>query len=277
MKLVLKQGDSDYLMHYRVGGEKKGVRRWQNKDGSYTPEGYQHYADMYGWGAASNKAVDDFLKGKVRNGTADQTKSETSEEHEKAYQAARKEVQKIGQKAKDKVRGMIAKAKIIGVGGAAVQAAYSVMKFNEASGLRQTLIGVSSGVAFGGSQIQNTIKQARALVNYSGDFLRNGADMIGKIAQGSDAVRVLAGSQANAVAVLGTAGVAALGAGIISSAAVASYCGIRYAVKKHQLKKNAVEHADDYEMIDESDIDSLDDSVKLALLMVLDAIAEQST
>ena len=42
--------DSSYLMHYRVGGEKKGVRRWQNKDGSYTSEGYQHYADMYGWG-----------------------------------------------------------------------------------------------------------------------------------------------------------------------------------------------------------------------------------
>ena len=42
--------DASFLMHYRVGGEKKGVRRWQNKDGSYTPEGYQHYKEMYGWG-----------------------------------------------------------------------------------------------------------------------------------------------------------------------------------------------------------------------------------
>lgn len=37
------------LMHYRRGGEVKGVRRWQNEDGSYTPAGYEHYAEMYGW------------------------------------------------------------------------------------------------------------------------------------------------------------------------------------------------------------------------------------
>lgn len=42
--------DQYSLMHYRRGGEKTGVRRWQNEDGSYTPEGYKHYAEMYGWG-----------------------------------------------------------------------------------------------------------------------------------------------------------------------------------------------------------------------------------
>lgn len=42
--------DQYSLMHYRRGGEKKGVRRWQNEDGSYTSEGYKHYAEMYGWG-----------------------------------------------------------------------------------------------------------------------------------------------------------------------------------------------------------------------------------
>jgi len=39
-----------YLMHYRVGGEKKGVRRWQNEDRTLTPAGREHYAEMYGWG-----------------------------------------------------------------------------------------------------------------------------------------------------------------------------------------------------------------------------------
>lgn len=32
-----------YLAHYRRGGEKKGVRRWQNYDGSLTPAGREHY------------------------------------------------------------------------------------------------------------------------------------------------------------------------------------------------------------------------------------------
>lgn len=42
--------DEQFLMHYRVGGEVNGRRRWQNADGSYTAAGRQHYAEMYGWG-----------------------------------------------------------------------------------------------------------------------------------------------------------------------------------------------------------------------------------
>ena len=38
------------LSHYRTKGSKNGVRQYQNKDGSLTPEGYRHYAEMYGWG-----------------------------------------------------------------------------------------------------------------------------------------------------------------------------------------------------------------------------------
>lgn len=55
--------NSYYLMHHGVPGQKRGRRRWQNKDGSYTPEGYQHYKEMYGWGerdksAQPNKATE---------------------------------------------------------------------------------------------------------------------------------------------------------------------------------------------------------------------------
>lgn len=32
-----------YLIHYGIPGQKWGVRRWQNEDGSLTPEGYEHY------------------------------------------------------------------------------------------------------------------------------------------------------------------------------------------------------------------------------------------
>lgn len=33
----------DTLMHHGVKGQKHGIRRWQNHDGSLTPEGYIHY------------------------------------------------------------------------------------------------------------------------------------------------------------------------------------------------------------------------------------------
>lgn len=35
--------DDDFLAHFGIPGQKKGVRRYQNKDGSLTPEGREHY------------------------------------------------------------------------------------------------------------------------------------------------------------------------------------------------------------------------------------------
>lgn len=32
-----------YLIHYGIPGQKWGIRRYQNEDGSLTPEGYEHY------------------------------------------------------------------------------------------------------------------------------------------------------------------------------------------------------------------------------------------
>ena len=52
---------SYYLMHHGVKGQKHGVRQWQNKDGSYTPEGYQHYKEMYGWGEKKGNAKEQEL------------------------------------------------------------------------------------------------------------------------------------------------------------------------------------------------------------------------
>ena len=54
--LCTKEETENSLMHYRVGGEKKGVLRWQDKDGNITPAGYKHYAEMYGWGKKVKKA-----------------------------------------------------------------------------------------------------------------------------------------------------------------------------------------------------------------------------
>lgn len=35
--------ESNYLMHYRTKGSRNGERRYQNEDGSLTPEGREHY------------------------------------------------------------------------------------------------------------------------------------------------------------------------------------------------------------------------------------------
>ena len=63
---------SYYLMHHGIKGQKRGFRRWQNEDGSYTPEGYQHYKELYGWG-----------EGRVRgkNGLSEETLQRMSGEH----------------------------------------------------------------------------------------------------------------------------------------------------------------------------------------------------
>lgn len=49
-----------YLIHYGIQGQKWGERRWQNEDGSLTPEGYEHY------GYGSKKEHDDISKAKYK-------------------------------------------------------------------------------------------------------------------------------------------------------------------------------------------------------------------
>lgn len=51
----------DYLVHHGIKGQRWGIRRYQNKDGSLTPEGYKHW----GFGMSRKerrKAKKDFKK-----------------------------------------------------------------------------------------------------------------------------------------------------------------------------------------------------------------------
>ena len=43
--------DEDYLAHYGIKGQKHGIRRYQNEDGSLTPEGKERYGEQRGWEA----------------------------------------------------------------------------------------------------------------------------------------------------------------------------------------------------------------------------------
>lgn len=56
-----------YLIHYGIPGQKWGTRRWQNEDGSLTPEGYEHYgikllknaksSNVDSWGKTRDKNI----------------------------------------------------------------------------------------------------------------------------------------------------------------------------------------------------------------------------
>ena len=57
----------DYLIHYGVPGQKKGVRRYQNEDGSLTEEGKQHYGVGEGPGQQPQAAPKMSHREKVAN------------------------------------------------------------------------------------------------------------------------------------------------------------------------------------------------------------------
>lgn len=43
LEIIPKVYEDSILVHYGIKGQKHGIRRWQNEDGSLTPEGYIHY------------------------------------------------------------------------------------------------------------------------------------------------------------------------------------------------------------------------------------------
>lgn len=97
------------LMHYRKGGEKKGVRRYQYKDGSYTPEGYKHYAEMYGWGKkkdASGKQNNDTAPAKKPN-LVERVMDHIEEQHVKNTPETRKEARETDKETEKKTEAAI--------------------------------------------------------------------------------------------------------------------------------------------------------------------------
>lgn len=49
--------DNQYLVHYGVKGQKHGVRRYQNEDGTLTAEGKARYAGMQNYGGNESKGL----------------------------------------------------------------------------------------------------------------------------------------------------------------------------------------------------------------------------
>ena len=70
------QDAENYLRHFRTKGSKNGIRRWQNEDGSLTPEGRIHY----GVGEGRKK----------RSDLATETENDTSKRQRKMERLGRK-------------------------------------------------------------------------------------------------------------------------------------------------------------------------------------------
>lgn len=99
---VSRQYRLDELVHHGVKGQKWGVRRYQNKDGSLTPAGKKHYSD------ASWDGPEPTLKELGAMKKEDPEKYAKYQEYSKAkgYDKARKEQQKDAEKfVKDAAKG----------------------------------------------------------------------------------------------------------------------------------------------------------------------------
>ena len=82
LQLIPKEYENSVLIHHGVKGQKHGIRRWQNEDGSLTPEGYIHYGV----------------------GQGNKQKSDTKEEAHK----------NLGQKIKERIQSMYLPPHMIG-------------------------------------------------------------------------------------------------------------------------------------------------------------------
>ena len=92
MEIILcaKEAADDYLMHWRIKGSKNGVRRWQYENGSLTPEGYKHYAEMYGWGNKLKKAERLQNRADKAADKAERASRKADDDYVKSYKAERK-------------------------------------------------------------------------------------------------------------------------------------------------------------------------------------------
>lgn len=124
----------DFLAHYGVKGQKRGIRRWQNEDGSLTPEGYRHYGIDPNTGRGENIV------------TARQIERYGKDIYKDSYRKAREEgydrKQAKAQAVSDRASGAI---KAYGAGRLA-ERARRIGKATTAGGL----IGMGAGAARGG-------------------------------------------------------------------------------------------------------------------------------
>lgn len=83
-----------YLIHYGISGQKWGNRRWQNDDGSLTPEGYEHYGYGSKKNSVNSKGVEDVKRKKLGFGFSIKRKEKKAEKARQAEEKARQAEEK---------------------------------------------------------------------------------------------------------------------------------------------------------------------------------------
>lgn len=82
----MKYSTASYLIHYGVNGQKWGVRRYQNPDGTLTPEGKEHY----GLGGSQVEAMKaDISSMYKKNGKAKGAKASSLMKTKEAYKQSK--------------------------------------------------------------------------------------------------------------------------------------------------------------------------------------------
>jgi len=105
--LVSSLSDTDYLEHYQIKGAKHGVRRFQNYDGSLTPEGRIRYGvgearKKKGEGAASA------IKSAIKNASEKHKASSQAKKEKRAKEEALKK-EKTAEERKEELKEYIRK------------------------------------------------------------------------------------------------------------------------------------------------------------------------
>ena len=238
--------EQNSLRHYRVGGEKKGVRRWQNEDRTLTPAGREHYAEMYGWGKkdeAKGEPVRSSKSGKTEtdhNSVRKELATDVMENDQKTRKSAKISAKLFGGSA-----GTFATTWALFEGGKAFkQAMYDADKFisnlpTDSSALGRAI----SKLAYGG-----TLRQ------------------IGRTVKNITTSRLMT----DIGAVLG------LAAGAITVAGVAAFYKIRSSLGKRKIAKDVldevktdIKHSDD-ELTYNEVFDSMTDQQKFIVIYLID-------
>lgn len=96
------------LTHWGIKGQKWGVRKYQNKDGSLTPAGKQRYGSKENFESQYNEDVKTGLKAtkKVVDGSKDLTRASKEREGERSRKRQRAADKALEEAVRDKARSM---------------------------------------------------------------------------------------------------------------------------------------------------------------------------
>ncbi len=162
-----------YLMHHGIKGQKWGVRRYQNEDGSLTDDGRKHYGlkDSYGRSSRSRgrKALD-ILDATSQYGKERRKNSVSKKEAKKFYDQMQKEMSDVKMKDirkaqnRDDAKRTIAWMTASGATGVAISALSTGAAVSTAAipGLNMITAASAAGIVGGGaSMVSNSSRRKR--------------------------------------------------------------------------------------------------------------------